>query len=147
MPEDFSGTSVVHGGGPYCQDCVVSIKSAVIEKSLVLFHSGVKGSIIILCPSTKGMKKENGVLVAKFQKLFSGVFKEEDVTVVKRVSDLEGINSISILLLDLFINLGRGHSVMVKAIIEFDLVEESHLRSTHKEVSLSHDSLYLTVLD
>lgn len=67
------------------------------------------------------------------------------MTVVKWVSDLEGVNSISILGLYLFLNLSWGQSVFVQPIIKHDSLGESGC-STDKEVSLLNDSLSLWVI-
>jgi hypothetical protein len=48
------------------------------------------------------------------------------VTIVERVSHLEGIDGISSEALDLFTDLLRGQSVLVKSIIEFNFVNEMH---------------------
>lgn len=47
------------------------------------------------------------------------------MTIMEWVSDLEGIDSISISLLNLVVDLFGGLSVFVKAVIEFDFLDES----------------------
>jgi hypothetical protein len=71
------------------------------------------------------VQQENGVLVSSLQELFSGISEEENVAIVKRVSDLEGIDGISASLLDFLVNLLWGHSVVVKAVVELDLGHKS----------------------
>jgi len=63
------------------------------------------------------------------------------------VSNLEGIDSVSFSSLNFFVDLIWGHSVVVHAVIESDVLEESHAGSRDKEVTLGHDSLDLWVLE
>jgi hypothetical protein len=91
----------------------------------VLSHSGIKRCIIILGPSSKRVEQENGVLVASSQQLFSGVVEEENVSVVEWVSDLESVDSISLSLLNLVVDFLGCESVVVKAVVEFDLLDKS----------------------
>lgn len=67
--------------------------------------------------------------MASLEELFSGVIEEKNVTIVKRVSYLESIYNISILLFHEFINLYWSESVLVEVIIELNLSHESSLRS------------------
>lgn len=39
MPQDFSGTSIEHGGRPDSEDDVVLVEGAIINESLVLSNS------------------------------------------------------------------------------------------------------------
>ncbi len=66
----------------------------------MLLHAGVEGYIIILAPSTEGVKEEDRVLEALSEELNTGVVEEEAVTIVEGVADLEGVNGISVLGLD-----------------------------------------------
>ena len=91
----------------------------------MLFHSGIEGNIIVLGPSSERVEQEDWVLVAELQELFPSVFQEKDVTIVKWVSDLEGVDGISILGLDLVMDLLWSHSVDVKSIVELDVLDES----------------------
>lgn len=51
------------------------------------------------------MQEENWVLVAQFQELFSSILKEENVSVVEWVSDLESVEGITSSLLSDLVNL------------------------------------------
>ena len=97
-------------------------------------------------PSTERVEEEDGVLKALLQELFSGVLEEENVTVVERVSNLEGVESITSSLLGDIVDLAWGHSVLVEAIVELNLSGESHALSRDQEVSLLHDVFDLVVL-
>ena len=112
----------------------------------MLLHSCVKWCIIFFGPSTERMEEKNGVLVTFLEELFSGVIEEENVAIVKGISDLEGIDNIGILFLHHVVDLDWGESVLVKAVIELDFLDESSLASRDQEVSLGHDSLNLGVL-
>ena len=92
------------------------------------------------------MEKQDGVPVALFEELFSGVFQEKDMSIVKGVPHLESVHDIGISLFDLLANLAGGQSVAIHIIVEFDLRNESHLLSRDEEVSLSHNSLHLRML-
>lgn len=63
----------------------------------MLGHSGVEWDIIVLAPSTEWVEEEDWVLVAELKELFSSVLKEEDVSIMEGVSDLECVASIGIL--------------------------------------------------
>src|ERR1035441_6328 len=93
VPEDFSGTSIVHGRRPDSKDGMGWVEGAVIEECLMLLHSCVKWCIIFFGPSTERMEEKNGVLVTFLEELFSGVIEEENVAIVKGISDLEGIDN------------------------------------------------------
>ena len=78
-------------------------EGSIVEEGLMLLHSGVKRSIILLGPSTEWVQQEDWVLVTELQELFSGVLEEENVTVVEWISDLEGVDGISISFSDLLV--------------------------------------------
>lgn len=59
------------------------------------------------------------------EELFSGIIEKEHVSIVKRISDLESINNISILFFHQVVDLDWGKSVLVEAVIEFDFMDES----------------------
>jgi hypothetical protein len=112
----------------------------------MLFHASVKRNIIILAPATKWVKKEDGVLVSLLHELFTSILEQKDVSVVERVANLESVDSISILLLDLFSDLARGQSVLVQAIVESDTFVEVGRFSRNEPVTLGHDGLSLGVV-
>lgn len=66
----------------------------------MLGHSGVEWDIIVLAPSAEWVEEEDWVLVAELEELLSSVLKEEDVSIMKGVSDLECVASIGILSFD-----------------------------------------------
>lgn len=78
--------------------------------------------------------------------MFSGILQKHDVSIVKRVSNLEGIDSISILGLDSLVDLSGSKSVVIESIIEFDFSDASQSLSSDQEISLSHDSFNFVVL-
>jgi hypothetical protein len=73
------------------------------------------------------MEEKDGVLVTELQQLFSGILKEDNVTVVEGVSELESIDCISTSGHDLVVDLSGGLSVLVKVIVELDILHKSHL--------------------
>lgn len=139
VPEDFGGATVVHRRGPDGEDSVIRVEGSVVEEGLMLSHSEVKRNIIILAPATERMEEEDGVLVAQFDKLFTGILEEENVTIVERVADLEGIDGISLLFLDLLLDLVGGKSVLIESIVELNVFEERHGFSGYEEFTLSED--------
>jgi hypothetical protein len=112
----------------------------------VLLHSGVEWDVVVFAPSSEGVEQKDGVLVALFQQLLSGVFQKQNVTIVKGISNLESIYSISIFGFDLSADLLRSESVLVEAIIEVDDGHATQGLSCNQEVSLSHNSFHLVVL-
>lgn len=66
--------------------------------------------------------------------------EHENVTVVQRVPDLEGINCIGLSILDDLVDLLWCHSVVIHAIIELNISQEVHTLSRNQEVTLSKDS-------
>lgn len=113
----------------------------------MLLHSGVQGHIIVLDPASQGMQEENRVLVAKLQQLLSSVLEQNNVTVVQWVPQLEGVNCVSTSLDDLIIDLSGCLSVLIHAVLEFDLAHISNGGTTDQVVSLGQDPLYLGVLN
>jgi hypothetical protein len=73
VPEDFGGSTVVHGAGPDCENNVLAGKGAVVDQSLVLVNTGSKRNIVVLAPATEGVKEEDWVLETLFNELFTGV--------------------------------------------------------------------------
>ena len=146
MPHDFGWATIVHGRRPDGKDSVLWVKSAIAEESGVLSHTVGEGHIVILAPATERVEEQDWVPVALCDELFTGVLKQEHMTIMERVSDLEGVNDIGVLLNDLGLDLGWGHSVLIVAIVEDGADEEVHGLSTDEEVSLSEDGLGAWVL-
>jgi len=63
------------------------------------------------------------------EELFSCILKEEDVTIVEWVTNLEGIDCISILGLNLFLDLLGGVSIAVEPVVELNFRNKSHVLS------------------
>ena len=74
-----------------------------------------------------------------FEKLFTGIFEEEDVAIVEWVTNLEGVDGISTAGLDLFADLVGSESVFVHTVVEVDSLGEVHAFSGDEPVSLSKD--------
>ena len=126
VPQDFSGSSVIHGGRPDSKNGVLGVDCTFIEKSLVLLHSPGERNIVVLAPSAERVEEKDWVLVSLLDELFTGILKEEDVTIVERVSDLESVDGISSLGLNLFVDLLGGHSVVVHSVVEGNSLDEVH---------------------
>ena len=126
MPEHLVWTTVVHWRWPDGENNVLRVQSSVIEQSLMLSHSVVKRHVIIFHPATERMQKEERVLVSLFDQLLSCVLEKKAVTVVKWVSNLEGVNGISSSFLGNLFDLGRQKSVVVHSIAILDPLTESH---------------------
>jgi len=105
---------------------VGSVDGAIVPKSLMLGHARAERYIIILAPSAEGVEEEHGVLVSLLDQLFTGIGQEEAVTVVEGVADLEGVDGISTHGDGLFVDLFRGVSVLVHAVMEQDALHEVH---------------------
>jgi len=73
----------------------------------VLLHSVVEWHVIILAPASKRVQKKNRIFIPFFLELLTGIFKKENVTIMERVPDLEGINSISLHRVNLCLDLRR----------------------------------------
>jgi hypothetical protein len=56
VPQDFSGPTIVHWGRPNGKDGVFLIQSTIVKQGLVLSHSGAKRDIIVLAPTSQGVK-------------------------------------------------------------------------------------------
>jgi len=146
VPHDLGGATVVHGRGPDGEDSVLGVEGAVSEEGGVLGHTVGEGDIVILAPSTEGMEEEDGVSVTLSDELLTGILKEKDVTIMEGVSDLEGVDDISVLLDNLGLDLSGGQSVLVVAVVEDGSGGEGHGLTRDEEVSLGEDSLGLGVL-
>lgn len=92
----------------------------------MLIHSCVKRNIIVLAPSSKRVQKKDWVLESSLDQLFSSVFKKENVSIMEWVSNLEGIDGISVSLLGFSIDFSWGKSILVNSIIEFNSLYKSH---------------------
>ena len=139
MPEDLGWTGVPHWGWPDGEDSVFWVEGSVFEESGVLSHSVVKWDIVVLAPATEWMEKEDWVLVAQLDELFSSVLKEENVSIMERISNLEGVEGIGTLGSSSFLDLSWSESPLIHAIVEGDSLSEAHAFSGNEEVSLSHD--------
>ena len=95
----------------------------------MLLNSSIKRCVIFFSPSSQWMEEKDWVLMALCKKLFSGVLEEENVSIVKWISHLEGIDNISILCFHLVMNLLRVKSILIKIVIEFNFLNKSGLRS------------------
>jgi len=118
VPHDLGGATIVHGRGPDGEDSVLGVEGAVSEEGGVLGHTVGEGDIVILAPSTEGMEEEDGVSVTLSDELLTGILKEKDVTIMEGVSDLEGVDDISVLLDNLGLDLSGGQSVLVVTVVE-----------------------------
>ncbi len=146
VPQNFCGTTVIHRRGPYSEDSVLGVEGSVRKESSVLCHAFGERNIIIFAPATEWVKEQDGISITLFDKLFASVFEEEHVTVVERVSHLEGVHNISVFLGDLSFDLRRKKSVLIVAVIEDWSLDEAHRRTGDEEVSLGKDSLGAWVL-
>lgn len=126
VPQDLGWASVVHWGWPDGEDDVLAWEGSILDEGGVLSHSVVEWDIIVLAPSTEWVKEEDWVLVSELDELLSGVLKEEDVSIVEWVSNLEGVDGVGSLLLSGLLDLLGGESVAVKAIVVGNLLDESH---------------------
>jgi len=139
VPEDLSWTTVVHWGWPDSEDNVLSWEGTIVNKGLMLLHTGVEWHIVILAPATEWVEEEDWVGVTSLLELLTGVLEEENVTIVEWVSNLESVNSIGTSLLDLLRDLTWGISVLVKTIVELDLGEEAGGFTRDEPCTLLHD--------
>jgi len=105
---------------------VFSLDGAIVPKSLMLGHARAERYIIILAPSAEWVEEEHWVLVSLLDQLFTGIGQEEAVTVVEGVTDLEGVDGISTHGDSLIVDLFRGVSVLVHAVVEHDALHEVH---------------------
>ena len=91
------------------------------------------------------MQEQDRISVTKGEEFLTGVFKKENMAIMEWVSDLEGVNGISILCFDLFLNLRWSHSVFVQPIVERDSLRKASC-SRDEEVTLCNDGLSLRVI-
>ena len=146
VPEHLGWTTVVHWGWPDGEDNVLRWEGAIVNESLVLLHTGVEWHIVILAPATKWVKQKDWVLVSGLHELLTGVLKQENVTIMEWVADLEAIDGISLALLDLLVDLSWSESVLVEAIVELDAAEEVGALGRDQPVALLEDGRGLLVL-
>lgn len=125
VPQDLSWAAVVHWAGPHSEDNVFSWQGAVVDKSLVLSHTGVKGHVVVFAPTAERVQEQDGVLVALLDELFSSVLEQEHVAVVQGVAHLEAVDGIGTTGGDLFDNFAREESIMVQAIVELNAFKET----------------------
>lgn len=111
----------------------------------MLGHTRIERHVVILAPSTEWVKKEDWVLESLLEELFAGVLKQEDVSIMKWVSDLECVDGVSVLLLDHFRDLGGSLSVGVDAVVECHSFGKAGW-ARDEEVTLCDDGLCLGVL-
>ena len=111
----------------------------------MLEHTSIKGYIVILTPTTKGVKQKDWVFVSLFHKLFTSIFKEKNVTIMEGVSNLEAINSICTTSSNLFNNLSWSKSKLVHTIIESNSGEEVCWLRRDKPVTLCKNGLRFRV--
>ena len=141
VPHNLGGATIVHGRRPDSEDSVFSRKGTVFKESSVLLHAVVKRDIVVLAPASKRVEKQDRVSVASGNELLTSVLEEEDVTIVKRVPDLESVHNISISFDDLGLDLRWGHSELIVTIIESRSLNEAHGFTGDEEFALSEDSL------
>lgn len=141
VPQNFGGTTIIHGGGPYGEDSVIGVEGSIRKESSVLCHAFSEGNIIIFAPATEWVKKQDGISIALSDELFASVLKEEHVTIVERVSHLEGVHNIGVFLNNLGLNLRREKSILIVAVVEDWSLNPAHGGPGDKEVTLSEDSL------
>lgn len=147
VPEHFSRSTVVHGGWPNSEDNVFSGEGTIINKGLVLIHTGVKRNIIIFAPATERVEEKNWVLVSSLDQLFTGVLEQEAVTIMEGITDLEAVDSVSTTLLHLFVDLTGEESVLVETVVVADTFEEASGFTGDQPVSLFKNGLRFGVFD
>ena len=147
VPKDFGGTTVVHGAGPDGENDVFAGKSSVVNKSLMLVDTRSKGDIVVLAPSTEGVKEKDWVLVALVDEVNTGLLEEENVSVVEGVAYLEAVDGVGTTGLDLFVDFVGSVSVLVHAVAELDTGGEVHARSGNEPVALRVDGIGLRVFE
>ena len=102
------------------------VEGAIAEESGVLSHTICEGHVVILAPATERVEEQDWVPVALCNELFTGVLEQEHVTIMERVSDLEGVDDIGVLLDDGGLDLLGGHSVLIVAVVEGGSGHEAH---------------------
>jgi len=125
---------------------VIGVDGAIVEKSLVLLHAIIKGYIVVLAPATEGVEKKDGVLVALLEELLTRILEEENVTIVERVANLEGVHGVSTTGLNLVGDLGGSEAVLVHAVVKLDALSEVHGGTRDEPFTLFHDGLGTSVV-
>jgi hypothetical protein len=120
---------------------VLTVKGTVVNEGLMLSNSRFERDIIILAPSTEGVEEKDRVLVALSNELLTSVLEEEAMSIMEGVSNLEGVDGISISFNHNVVNLLRSHSVVVETIIPLDVLKEVSGLSRDEPVSLGHNVL------
>ena len=92
------------------------------------------------------MKQKKRILVSEFQKLLTSVLQHDDVAIVERVADLEGVYGISAPGNNLIMNLSGCEPVLIKAVTEFDISDVSHAASAHQIITLLQNAFHLRML-
>lgn len=105
---------------------MLGVEGAIIEQSLVLVHAHICGNVVVFAPSTKRMEKKNWVFETQLDELLTGVLQQENVSIVERISHLEGVNCVSALGLNLGLDLSGCQSEVVDTIVEMESLEETH---------------------
>jgi hypothetical protein len=141
VPQDLSWAAVVHGAGPHSKDNVFSWQRPVVDKSLVLSHTGVKWHIVVFAPTAKRVQEQDRVLVALLDQLFSGVLEQQHVAVVQRVAHLEAVDGIGTTGGDLLDNFARKVSVVIQAVVVLNAFEETSAFGRDEPVALGQDGL------
>lgn len=120
---------------------MLTVEGTVVNEGLMLSNSRFERDIIILAPSTEGVEEEDRVLVALSNELLTSVLKEEAMSIMEGVSNLEGVDGISISFNHHVVNLLRSHSVVIESIIPHDVLKEVSGLSRDEPVSLGHNVL------
>ena len=92
------------------------------------------------------MEKKDRVFVSKLEELFSGILQKQNVSIVKRISNLKCIHSISTFCINLSRDFSRGKSKVINAIVKLHTLEEASARPGNELVSLVQDDFCLGVL-
>lgn len=103
---------------------MLRVQSSIFKKSVVLLHSLESWHIIVLNPAAERVQQENGILVTLSDKLLTSVLKQENMPIVKRVTNLESVNSISAALFSLSFDLRGSQTPLIKTIVEYNLLDE-----------------------
>lgn len=92
----------------------------------MLLHAVVERHVIVLAPATERMQKKNRVRITCFNELLTRILKKENVAVMERVPNLEGVDNISIFLLDFGPDLSWHQSVLIVAVVKDWSCDETH---------------------
>lgn len=95
----------------------------------MLVDTWSKRYIIVLTPSTKGMKQKDWVFVTLLDQLLTGVLEEKNVSIMEGITNLEGVDGISATIFNKLFDFSRSVSVLVHAVVESDTFGEVHARS------------------